>query len=124
VCTYPAVVSPPEFMRMHILRISRVIEYEIRNDYFAHLQRMHVGFFQHTRIGDLMTRAVSDLSTVQRFIGPGIMHFTSTVVMAAIAIGFMLTIDLTLTLYMLVVLPLVSLPFVVVGPVVHGESGV
>src|SRR6059036_2594011 len=109
------------YMRMHILGISRVIEYEIRNDYFAHLQRMHVGFFQHTRIGDLMTRAVSDLSTVQRFIGPGIMHFTSTVVMAAIAVGFMLTIDLTLTLYMLVILPLVSLTFVVLGPLIHGQ---
>src|SRR5438309_12092282 len=82
---------------------------------------MHVGFFQHTRIGDLMTRAVSDLSTVQRFIGPGIMHFTSTVVMAAIAVGFMLTIDLTLTLYMLVILPLVSLTFVVLGPLIHGQ---
>src|SRR2546430_4697602 len=109
------------YMRMHILGISRVIEYEIRNDYFAHLQRMHVGFFQHTRIGDLMTRAVSDLSTVQRFSGPGIMHFTSTVVMAAIAVGFMLTIDLTLTLYMLVILPLVSLTFVVLGPLIHGQ---
>src|SRR5207302_1770829 len=109
------------YMRMHILGISRVIEYEIRNDYFAHLQRMHVGFFQHTRIGDLMTRAVSDLSTVQRFIGPGIMHFTSTVVMAAIAVGFMLTIDLTLTLYMLVILPLVSLTFIVLGPPIHRQ---
>src|SRR5438094_93829 len=109
------------YMRMHILGISRVIEYEIRNDYFAHLQRMHVGFFQHTRIGDLMTRAVSDQSTVPRFIGPGIMHFTSTVVMAAIAVGFMLTIDLTLTLYMLVILPLVSLTFVVLGPLIHGQ---
>jgi len=109
------------YWRMHILGVSRVIEYEIRNDYFAHLQRLHVGFFQHTRTGDLMTRAVSDLSTVQRFIGPGIMHFTSTLVLTAIAAGFMLAIDLTLTLYILMVLPLVSLTFIVLGPLIHRQ---
>src|SRR5713226_4783984 len=109
------------YWRMHILGVSRVIEYEIRNDYFAHLQRMHLAFFQHTRTGDLMTRAVSDLSTVQRFIGPGIMHFTGTVVMSAIAVGFMLSIDPTLTLDILGVLPLVSLTFIVLGPLIHRQ---
>src|SRR5205809_6380790 len=108
-------------MRMHILGISRVIEYEIRIYYFAHLQRMHVGFFQHTRIGDLMTRAVSDMSTVQRFIGPGTMHFTSTAHMALVAVGFILSIVRTLTLYRLVISPLVNLTFVLVSPHLHGQ---
>jgi len=109
------------YWRLHILGASRRIEYEIRNDYFAHLERMHLAFFQHTRTGDLMTRAVSDLSTVQRFVGPGIMHFFSTIVMSAVAVAFMLSIDLTLTLYMLVVLPLVSLTFIVLGPLIHRQ---
>ncbi len=109
------------YWRMQMLGASRRIECEIRNDYFAHLQRMHLAYFQHTRTGDLMTRAVSDLSTVQRFIGPGIMHFTSTVILAAVAIGFMLTIDWTLTLYMLVILPMVSLTFILLGPLIHRQ---
>lgn len=109
------------YWRLHILGASRRIEYEIRNDYFAHLQRMPLAYFQHTRTGDLMTRAVSDLSTVQRFVGPGIMHFFSTMVMAAVAIGFMLSIDVVLTLSMLVILPLVSLTFVVLGPMIHRQ---
>lgn len=109
------------YWRMHILGASRRIETEIRSDFFTHLQRMHLAYFQHTRTGDLMTRAVSDLSTVQRFIGPGIMHFTSTVVLSAIAIGFMLTIDWILTLYMLVILPLVSVTFIVLGPLIHRQ---
>lgn len=109
------------FWRLNILGASRRIEYEIRNDYFAHLQRMHQAYFQHTRTGDLMTRAVSDLHTVQRFVGPGIMHFFGTIVSSAIAIGFMLSIDVRLTLYMLIILPMVSLTFIILGPMIHRQ---
>ncbi len=107
------------FWRVSIFGAARRIEYEIRNDYFAHLQEMHLGFFQHTRTGDLMARAVNDLSTVQRFLGPGIMHGFNTVIMVAIALGFMLSVDLQLTLYILLILPLVSLTFVILGPQIH-----
>ncbi len=107
------------FWRLHILGASREIEYEIRNDFFAHLQRMHEAYFQHTRTGDLMTRAVSDLNTVQRFVGPGIMHFFSTIITAATAIGFMLSINVVLTLYLAIILPMVSLTFIILGPMIH-----
>ncbi|HLE78248.1 MAG TPA: ABC transporter ATP-binding protein [bacterium] len=107
------------FWRLHILGAARSIEYEIRNDFFAHLQQMHQAYFQHTRTGDLMTRAVSDLNTVQRFVGPGIMHFFSTLITATIAVGFMLSINAALTLYLIVILPMVSLTFIVLGPMIH-----
>jgi ATP-binding cassette subfamily B multidrug efflux pump len=107
------------FWRLHILGASRKIEYEIRNDFLIHLQQMHQAYFQHTRTGDLMTRAVSDLNTVQRFVGPGIMHFFSTLITAAIAVGFMLSIDVPLTLYLMIILPMVSLTFAVLGPMIH-----
>ncbi len=107
------------YWRLLILGASRRIEYEMRNDYFAHLQRMHLAYFQHTRTGDLMTRAVSDLNTVQRFAGPGVMHFFGTVVSSLIAVGFMLTIDVPLTLFMLITLPLVSVAFIILGPMIH-----
>ncbi len=107
------------FWRTSIFGAARRLEYEIRNDYLAHLQRMHLAFFQHTRTGDLMARAVNDLNTVQRFVGPGIMHSFNTVIMVAIAIGFMLSIDLWLTLDMLLILPLVSLTFIILGPLIH-----
>ncbi|MDQ7844147.1 MAG: ABC transporter ATP-binding protein [Armatimonadota bacterium] len=107
--------------RMSIFGASRRIEYEMRNDYFAHLQRMHLGFFHRTRTGDLMARAVNDLSTVQRFLGPGLMHGFSTVVTFAIAVGFMLTVDLRLTLVMMFILPLVSLTFILLAPRIHAR---
>lgn len=109
------------FWRTSIFGAARRIEYEIRGDYFAHLQRMPLAFFQHTRTGDLMARAVNDLNTVHRFLGPGIMNGFNTVVMFVIAMGFMLSVDLRLTLYMLFVLPLVSLIFIILGPRIHRQ---
>ncbi|HET6947485.1 MAG TPA: ABC transporter ATP-binding protein [bacterium] len=118
---HTSVVILRYFWRMSIFGASRRIEYEMRNDYFAHLQRMHLGFFHHTRTGDLMARAVNDLNTVQRFLGPGLMHGFSTIITFAIAVGFMLTVDLRLTLAMMFMLPLVSLTFIALAPRIHAH---
>lgn len=107
------------FWRTSIFGAARRLEYEMRNDYFAHLQEMDFAYFQHTRTGDLMARAVNDLNTVQRFAGPGIMHGFNTVVMFVIAIGFMLFVDRPLALYMFFLLPLVSATIFVLGPRIH-----
>jgi ATP-binding cassette subfamily B protein len=69
------------YWRTSIFGAARQIEYEMRNDFFGHLQRMDLAYFQHTRTGDLMARAVNDLNTVQRFLGPGLMHGFATIVM-------------------------------------------
>ncbi|MDP3769193.1 MAG: ABC transporter transmembrane domain-containing protein, partial [Dehalococcoidia bacterium] len=121
VAIHTGVVILRYFWRMSIFSAARRIEYEIRNDYFAHLQRMHLGFFHRTRTGDLMARAVNDLSTVQRFLGPGLMHGFSTTITFAIAVGFMLTVDVRLTLVMLFILPLVSLTFIALAPRIHAQ---
>jgi ATP-binding cassette subfamily B protein len=109
------------YWRASIFGAARQIEYEMRNDYFSHLQRMSLGYFQHTRTGDLMARAVNDLNTVQRFLGPGLMHGFSTIVMFLISMVFMLTVDVRLTLVMLIILPLVSLSFVALAPRIHAQ---
>ncbi|HEU5298223.1 MAG TPA: ABC transporter ATP-binding protein [bacterium] len=116
---HAAVVVLRYFWRMSIFGASRRIEYEMRNDYFAHLQRMHLGFFHHTRTGDLMARAVNDLNTVQRFLGPGLMHGFSTIITFAIAVVFMLAVDVRLTLVLMFILPLVSLTFIALAPRIH-----
>jgi len=121
IAIHTGVVILRYFWRMSIFSAARRIEYEIRNDYFAHLQRMHLGFFHRTRTGDLMARAVNDLSTVQRFLGPGLMHGFSTTITFAIAVGFMLTVDVRLTLVMLFILPLVSLSFIALAPRIHAQ---
>jgi len=64
--------------RYFMMNVSRYVEYEMRNDLFAHLQRMHLGYFQHQRIGDLMARMTNDLSAVRQMQGPGFMNVTAT----------------------------------------------
>lgn len=109
------------YWRTSIFGAARRIEYEMRNDYFGHLQRLHLGYFQHTRTGDLMARAVNDLNTVQRFLGPGLMHGFSTIVLFFIAVLFMLAVDVRLTIVMLIILPLVSLTFIALAPRIHAH---
>ena len=59
------------YMRMVLIGISREIEYELRNDLFAHLTRLAARYYQRHRIGDLMSRATNDLSAVRMVLGPG-----------------------------------------------------
>ncbi|MCL6551725.1 MAG: ABC transporter ATP-binding protein/permease [Firmicutes bacterium] len=110
------------FWRLRLLGAARTIEYELRNDYFAHLQRLPVGFFQRARTGDLMARATNDLTAVGRLVGVGVMYGFHTVVMFAAAGVFMVAIDAPLALMVLAVLPLVSLVFLVLGRRVHHHS--
>ena len=107
--------------RMRMLGAGRQIEYEIRNDYFAHLQRLHQGFFHHTRTGDLMARGINDLNAVSRLVGAGIMHSFNTVVMFLAASALMMTIDPPLAAVVLIILPLVSLVFVALGRRIHKQ---
>ncbi|MGQ0550591.1 MAG: ABC transporter ATP-binding protein [Armatimonadota bacterium] len=107
--------------RMFTLGAGHAIEYEIRNDYFAHLQRLHQGFYQHTRTGDLMTRAITDLNAVSRFVRAGILHSFNAVVMFIAASGVMFALDPRLALVVMLMLPLVSVVFVVLGRRIHQQ---
>ena len=60
-------------MRMILIGISRDIEYELRNDVFAHLARLDASHYHKNRIGDIMSRATNDMSAVRQVLGPGIM---------------------------------------------------
>jgi ATP-binding cassette subfamily B protein len=66
------------YMRMVLIGKSREIEYELRNDLFAHLARLPPRYYQSQRIGDLMSRASNDLSAVRMVLGPGIMYTANT----------------------------------------------
>jgi ATP-binding cassette, subfamily B, multidrug efflux pump len=105
--------------RYFIMNTSRYIEYDMRNDLFAHLQRMHLGYFQHQRIGDLMARMTNDLSAVRQMQGPGVMNVSATTLTFAFTIISMLSVSVKLTLISVVLMPLVSLTFWLIGTRVH-----
>jgi len=94
--------------RRLIVGASREFEYGLRNEFFAHLQRLDLGYFQRTRTGDLMSRATNDLTAVRMLMGPAVLYTSSTVLTFLVAVVLMLSIDAWLTIVALVPLPFVS----------------
>ena len=105
--------------RRTIIWMSRRVEYDMRGDIFRHLLTLSPSYYDHNRTGDIMARLTNDLEAVRMMIGPGIMHFSSTLVSFIIALSFMIYLSPRLTLYVLA--PMVLFPLVAnrVGNIVH-----
>ena len=109
-----------QFLQRRILiGASRDIEYDMRNDFFAHLQTLPLGYFQANRTGDLMSRATNDLNAVRMMIGPAIMYSANTLLAFVAVLTVMVSIDARLTLWSLVPLPFVSISVKVFGSAIH-----
>ncbi|MBI4886346.1 MAG: ABC transporter ATP-binding protein [Acidobacteria bacterium] len=106
-------------MRRIIIGASRGIEYDLRNDFFAHLQRLDLAYFQHHRTGDLMSRATNDLGAVRMMIGPAVMYSATTALTFVVGIGLMWSINARLTLVALLPLPLISVSVRHFGAAIH-----
>ena len=107
------------WMRVIIIGISRDVEYDLRNDFFAHLVTLSSNFYARYRTGDIMARATNDLNAVRMMLGPGIMYWTETTLTAVFAIAVMLWVDWPLTLMALTPAPLVTLVVIVFGRRIH-----
>jgi ATP-binding cassette, subfamily B, multidrug efflux pump len=105
--------------RRILIGASRDIEYDMRNDFFAHLQTLPLGYFQAHRTGDLMSRATNDLSAVRMMIGPAIMYSANTLLTFAVALSLMIAIDPRLALWALIPLPFVSVSVKLFGTAIH-----
>jgi len=106
-------------MRVILIGISRDIEYDLRNDLFAHLLRLCSHFYQRYRTGDIMARATNDLNAVRMMLGPGIMYSADTALTALLAIAVMSYFDWRLTLAALAPAPLVSIAVRYFGRAIH-----
>jgi ATP-binding cassette subfamily B multidrug efflux pump len=105
--------------RSILIGASRHIEYDMRNDFFAHLETLPLGYFQSHRTGDLMSRATNDLNAVRMMIGPSVMYSANTLLTFVAALTLMVSIDLRLTLLALVPLPFVSISVKYFGSAIH-----
>ena len=105
--------------RWILIGVSREIEYDLRNDLFAHLERLSYSYYQRTRTGDIMARATNDLNAVRMLLGPGIMYTANTVVFTAGALAFMLWISPWLTLFAFAPLPIFSIVVQYFGRRIH-----
>lgn len=107
------------WMRWILIGISRDIEYDLRNDLFAHLEKLSQRYYNGTRTGDLMSKLTNDLSAVRNLVGPGIMYSASTLVVGVATIALMVHLDWRLTLLTLIPLPVVSILVKVFGQKIH-----
>jgi ATP-binding cassette subfamily B multidrug efflux pump len=101
------------FSRYLINGVSRYVEYELRNDFFSHLQGMSQSFFQGNHTGDIMARATNDMSAVRNALGPGISNSSRTILMFIISAVLMLSINVGMALVIIVLVPVVSITFAV-----------
>ncbi len=95
-------------MRMILIGTSRRVEYELRNDFFAQLQRLSLSYFHKQKTGDLMARASNDLNAVRDVVGPGIMYGMNTVTVILASLVLMIRLDPWLTLLTLIPLPMLA----------------
>ncbi len=93
--------------RRALINMSRHIEYDMRNDFYAHLQRLPFEFYQTHRTGDLMARATNDLSAVRMIVGPALMYSMNTIFAMALIIPLMISISWRLMLLSFIAMPLV-----------------
>ncbi len=93
-------------MRQAIIVMSRHIEYDLKNEIFAHYQTLDTAFYRRNNTGDLMNRISEDVSRVRMYTGPAVMYFASTIATLILVSLTMTNVNLKLTLYVLLPLPI------------------
>jgi ATP-binding cassette subfamily B protein len=96
------------FMRQTIIVMSRRIEFDLKNDLFLAFEKLPLSFYKVNKTGDLMSRMSEDVGQVRNYLGPAIMYAMNLLVLFVLVIGVMLSIDIQLTLMVLLPLPLLS----------------
>jgi ATP-binding cassette, subfamily B, multidrug efflux pump len=95
-------------MRQTIIVMSRLIEFDLKNEIYAHYQKLDLAFFKRNTTGDLMNRISEDVGLVRMYLGPGVMYSVNLVVLFAMNLTQMIKISPKLTLFVLLPLPIMS----------------
>jgi len=106
-------------IRQTIIVVSREIEYDLRRDFWKHIQRLPLRYFQNTSTGNIMAHATNDINSVRSFLGPAVMYSADTSIRLIMVLAIMLSINVTLTIYTLIPLPLLSFVVWKIGRLIH-----
>ncbi|MEY4926172.1 MAG: hypothetical protein RI894_608 [Bacteroidota bacterium] len=110
------------FMRQTLIVVSRLVEYDQRNEIYAHFQTLDTAFYKRNKVGDLMSRIIEDVNKVRMYVGPALMYIVNTGAMFTMTIYAMVKVNLTLTLWCLAPLPLLSLAIYAVSRYINQRS--
>jgi ATP-binding cassette subfamily B multidrug efflux pump len=106
-------------IRQTIIVVSRKIEYDLRQDFWEHIQKLPMRYFQNNSTGNIMAHATNDVNAVRMFVGPAVMYSTDTVVTLIIVLAIMFSLSTSLTLYSLIPLPFLSFLVYKLGKKIH-----
>jgi ATP-binding cassette subfamily B multidrug efflux pump len=96
-------------MRQMIIVMSRFIEFDLKNEIYTHYQTLDQGFFKRNSTGDLMNRISEDVGLVRMYLGPGIMYIINLIIAFTLIVTQMIRISPSLTLCVLIPLPIMSI---------------
>ena len=109
-------------MRQTLIVVSRLIEYDLKNEIYSHYQVLSLAFYRRENTGDLMARATEDVSRVRMYLGPALMYTVNTVVLFILVIGTMLRVNLELTFYTILPLPFLVILIYKVNSIINLKS--
>lgn len=109
-------------MRQTIIVMSRLIEFDLRNDMYAHYQQLSASFYRRNSTGDLMSRITEDVNRVRMYLGPAIMYAVNLAVLIVIVVATMVRVNAMLTFYVLLPLPVLAISIYLVNSVIHKRS--
>lgn len=95
-------------IRQTIIVVSREIEFDLRNDFWSHIQKLPLRYFQNNSTGNIMSHATNDINAVRNFIGPAVMYSIDTGIRLLIVVTIMISLDWSLTIFALLPLPVLS----------------
>ncbi len=106
-------------IRQTIIVVSREIEYDLRGDFWSHIQKLPLRYFQNNSTGNIMSHATNDINAIRSFIGPAVMYSIDTSIRLSIVVVIMMSMNFSLTLYALLPLPFLSYGVYRVGRLIH-----
>jgi ATP-binding cassette subfamily B protein len=108
--------------RQTIIVMSRLIEYDMKNEIFSHYQQLDQKFYKTNNTGDLMNRISEDVGRVRMYIGPAVMYATTTIITVVMTIFFMFRKDVAFSLYVLMPLPVLAFSIYKVSNIINKKS--
>jgi ATP-binding cassette, subfamily B, multidrug efflux pump len=112
------------FMRQTLIIMSRLVEFDLKNDIYAQYQLLDMAFYKKNNTGDLMNRISEDVSKVRMYIGPAIMYSVNLIVLFILVITTMVMVNPTLTFYVLLPLPFLSISIYIASDLINKKSEV
>jgi len=110
------------FMRQTLIVMSRMIEYDLKNEIYDHYQKLSISFYKRNKTGDLMNRISDDVSKVRMYLGPAILYSTNLIISIALIVPKMISVSPKLTLFALSPLPILVLAIYKVSSIMNTKS--